>query len=84
MARSCQVARSEKRQNAKCHLIERGATTADGSTIMGKRVWTAQQLGRKGGQATAKNHTKEERSERARHAAKAMWAKRKAAEKATV
>lgn len=45
---------------------------------MKKRTLTAAQMGRKGGRAYVKNHTKQERSENARRAALALWAKRKA------
>jgi hypothetical protein len=47
------------------------------------KIWTmpkknpaAVQLGRKGGKATAKNRTAEERKEHARKAARARWRKR--------
>ena len=50
---------------------------------MGKRHLTVKEMGRKGGKAYMANHTKAERSENARRAAKALWAKRRA-EKAAV
>jgi hypothetical protein len=37
--------------------------------------WTSKEMGRKGGKARRKNMTDKERSESARKAAKARWAK---------
>jgi hypothetical protein len=44
---------------------------------MAKKSSAAVELGRKGGKATAKNRTAEERSKAARKAIKARWAKQK-------
>jgi len=48
---------------------------------MKKRTLTATEMGRKGGRAYVKNHSKAERSANAKRAADALWAKRRAADK---